>query len=73
MVPANRRPSDYGLFTGAYGLAWFLGSAAIGILYEYSIAAAVVFSLVAQLLALPLLIKVGRRGSTNVRHDNLVS
>ena len=31
IVPANRRPSAYGLFTGAYGLFWFLGSALMGI------------------------------------------
>ena len=30
MVPVERRPSAYGLFTAAYGTFWFLGSAAIG-------------------------------------------
>src|SRR5205823_12085185 len=30
MVPIQRRASAYGLFTAGYGIAWFLGSAAIG-------------------------------------------
>jgi len=33
MVSADRRASAYGLFTGAYGVAWFLGSVAIGALF----------------------------------------
>ena len=31
------RASAYGLFTGIYGLSWFLGSALIGILYDVSV------------------------------------
>jgi MFS family permease len=61
MVPANRRPSAYGLFTSAYGIAWFLGSAIIGVLYDRSVAAVVAFCLVVQLAALPLLVQVNRR------------
>jgi MFS family permease len=37
MVPPQRRPSAYGLFTAGYGAAWFVGSALIGILYDISI------------------------------------
>lgn len=33
MVPSQRRASAFGLFTAGYGIFWFLGSAAIGILY----------------------------------------
>ncbi|HZZ40658.1 MAG TPA: MFS transporter [Acidobacteriaceae bacterium] len=61
MVPSNRRPSAYGLFTSAYGIAWFLGSAIIGVLYDRSVAAVVAFCLVVQLAALPLLVQVNRR------------
>jgi len=32
MVAPQRRASAYGLFTAGYGIFWFLGSAAIGIL-----------------------------------------
>ena len=60
MVPVNRRPSAYGLFTAAYGIAWFLGSAIIGLLYDRSVAAVVAFCLVVQLAALPLLVHVNR-------------
>jgi MFS family permease len=60
MVPVNRRPSAYGLFTSAYGIAWFLGSVAIGVLYDRSIIAVVVFSIAVQLMALPLFLKVSR-------------
>lgn len=54
MVPPGRRPTAYGLFTGCYGVFWFLGSAAIGILYDRSINAVIVFSLAAELAAIPL-------------------
>jgi MFS family permease len=37
MVSRDRRASAYGLFTGFYGLFWFLGSALIGILYDISV------------------------------------
>jgi MFS family permease len=45
IVPTERRASAFGLFTAGYGIAWFLGSAAIGILYDRSVAAAVAFVL----------------------------
>ena len=61
MVPAQRRASAFGLFTAVYGIAWFLGSAAIGILYDISVPATVVFCVVAELAALPVFIGVGRR------------
>jgi predicted MFS family arabinose efflux permease len=58
IVPASRRPSAYGLFTGAYGLAWFLGSAIMGILYDHSIPAVIAFCVIVELAAIPLLFKV---------------
>jgi len=61
MVSRQRRASAFGLFTAAYGGAWFLGSAAIGALYGVSLVAVVVFSVGAQLAALPLLVHVVRR------------
>jgi hypothetical protein len=36
MVAAERRASTYGLFTAAYGVFWFPGSAAIGVVYDVS-------------------------------------
>ena len=61
MVPARRRASAFGLFTAGYGLFWFLGSAAIGFLYDRSVTAAVVFCLVVQLAAIPAFLWVWRQ------------
>jgi MFS family permease len=63
IVPADRRPSAYGLFTGAYGISWFLGSAIMGILYDHSIAAVIAFCVIVELAAIPLLFKL-RRNTT---------
>ena len=60
LVPVEKRPSAYGMFTGVYGLAWFAGSAIIGVLYDHSVVAVVVFCLVVQLLAVPLIWAVRR-------------
>lgn len=58
MVPVQRRASAYGLFTGAYGIFWFLGSLLIGALYGFSIQAVIVFSMIVELSALPLFLLV---------------
>jgi MFS family permease len=63
IVPADRRPSAYGLFTGAYGISWFLGSAIMGILYDHSIAAVIALCVIVELAAIPLLFKL-RRNTT---------
>ena len=60
MVPTSRIASAYGLFNLGYGVAWFLGSAALGILYSISLPALVVVSVGLQLAAIPLLIRVAR-------------
>lgn len=51
MAPARRRATAYGLFTAAYGLFWFLGSAIIGFLYDVSVEATVIFCVATQLAA----------------------
>lgn len=55
MVPSTKRASAFGIFTAGYGLAWFLGSAAIGWLYGLSVGYVVAFSVLLQLAALPFL------------------
>lgn len=60
MVASERRASAFGFFTAAYGVAWFAGSAAIGILYDRSVTATIVFCVLAELAALPLFAWVGR-------------
>jgi MFS family permease len=61
MVPKKRRASAYGLFTAGYGVSWFVGSAAIGLLYMVSVPAVVVFCLLCEIAALPVLVAVARR------------
>jgi MFS family permease len=61
LVPAEHRGAAYGIFNTAYGILWFAGSSAIGILYGRSLASAVTFAVLTQLAAIPLLLMVGRR------------
>jgi len=61
MVPAQRRPSAYGIFTAGYGVFWFIGSVIIGKLYDVSVPGLIVFSVAAQLGAIPLFLSVNRR------------
>ncbi|HKI21357.1 MAG TPA: MFS transporter, partial [Isosphaeraceae bacterium] len=60
LVPPARRGTAYGLFNAAYGLAWFLGSALEGYLYDTSLVALVAFSVLAQVAAIPLLLATNR-------------
>jgi MFS family permease len=63
MVPAERRASAFGVFTAGYGVAWFAGSAIIGILYDISVPALVVFCVAAAFAAVPIFIAVERMQS----------
>ena len=56
MVPRARLGFAFGLFNTAYGFAWFFGSALMGLLYDVSVTALVVFSIAAQLAAVPVLL-----------------
>lgn len=61
MISPDRRASAYGLFTGAYGIAWVLGSVAIGALFDVSLGAVTAFAVTAQLAAVPFIVIVRRR------------
>lgn len=61
MVPIERRGSAFGLFYVGYGAAWFVGSAAMGLLYDRAIAGLVLFSLVVQVAAVGVLFWVSRQ------------
>jgi MFS family permease len=63
MAPLNRRASAFGTFTAGYGIFWFIGSAAIGILYDLSLPAVIAFCVITQLAAVPVFIWVGSRAS----------
>lgn len=60
MVPPQHRASAFGLFTASYGIFWFIGSAAIGALYQMSMPFAVGFCVSAQLAAVPVFLYVSR-------------
>lgn len=62
LVSPEERGTAYGLFNGAYGLAWFLGSAAIGALYEAWRGGILVFVGLLELAALAALLPLLRRG-----------
>ena len=55
VIPAEKRSTAFGLFDTGYGIAWFLGSAAMGLLYDKSILAVVLLSVLLQIAALPVL------------------
>ena len=56
MVSKDRRSTAFGVFDTGFGIAWFLGSAIMGILYVKSMAALIIFSVVLQIAALPIFI-----------------
>ncbi|NYB51246.1 MAG: MFS transporter [Methanobacteriaceae archaeon] len=57
MSPINRRGSAYGIFSTIYGVSWFIGSFAMGIIYDFSLSLMVIFSVLTQIIAiLPLLL-----------------
>jgi MFS family permease len=60
LVPAHRRGAGYGNFTAVYGLAWLIGAAAIGLVYEHGIGGVQVFVVATQVIALGLLIPLLR-------------
>ena len=51
VISMNKRGTAYGAFNAVYGLLWFAGSVVMGMLYDYSITALVVFGIAAQVIA----------------------
>jgi len=60
LVPIERRGSAYGIFNTLYGLSLFLGSSAMGLLYEVSVTYIMVFVVILELLAIPALFFIKR-------------
>jgi predicted MFS family arabinose efflux permease len=60
MVAAERRGTAYGVFNTGYGLAWFAGSVLMGVLYDLSVPALIVFASAMQLASVPVLFLVAR-------------
>jgi predicted MFS family arabinose efflux permease len=55
VIAPQKRSTAFGVFDTGYGIAWFVGSAVMGLLYEKSIVAVAIFSVILQLAALPIL------------------
>ncbi|MDP2942190.1 MAG: MFS transporter, partial [Candidatus Omnitrophota bacterium] len=53
LTPMKKRGTAYGLFNTAYGLAMFIGSALMGVLYDYSIPMLIGVSILLEALAVP--------------------
>jgi MFS family permease len=60
VVSMNKRGSAFGAFNGIYGVLWFFGSVAMGVLYDHSLMGLVVFGTFAQLLAAGLFVWLRR-------------
>lgn len=60
MSPAARRGTAFGTFNMSFGVFWFVGSAVMGTLYDHSMTGLVLFSMIIQIAALPLLYAVVR-------------
>lgn len=67
MVGPEKRGRAFGAFNAAYGLAWFVGSALLGILYESGLGLVVGVSAGLQILAIPVFVVAGRRGAGPAR------
>ena len=63
MAPPERRGTAFGLFHTIFGVAWFVGSTLLGIIYDHSVVGVAVLSFVLQLLAIPILFAVAAKRS----------
>jgi len=62
LLPSERRAVGFGLFDMVRGTAWLLGSLLLGFLYDRNLPLMVAVSLILQLLAVPILYLLKRRG-----------
>jgi MFS family permease len=61
VVSMNKRGGAFGAFNGVYGVMWFLGSMAMGLLYSRSLVSLVVFGVAAQLCAAVMFFRLRNR------------
>jgi MFS family permease len=53
LTSIDKRGMGYGIFNAIYGASFFIGSALMGVLYDFSLSFITVFVVISQLLALP--------------------
>jgi MFS family permease len=63
ILPEGKRNLAFGLFYTGYGAGWLVGSTTAGLMYSYSLIFVVAFSIIAQIISLPLFI-AGRRAES---------
>jgi predicted MFS family arabinose efflux permease len=61
VIPSEKRSTAFGLFDTGFGVAWFVGSAAMGLLYEKSVMAVALVSMILQLAAIPVIFAANRQ------------
>ena len=61
VIPSRKRSTAFGLFDTGYGIAWFIGSAMMGLLYDRSVMAVALFSTILQLAAIPVIFIANRQ------------
>ena len=61
MAPKEKRGTAFGIFNTGYGVAWFLGSALMGFLYDRSLFLVIIFSMSMQFLSIPLFWLISRK------------
>jgi MFS family permease len=58
MTSSERRGTAFGILNAVFGVSWFLGSVLLGVVYDQSILAVAILSLILQLLSVPLLLLI---------------
>ena len=61
MIPAERRGFVFGIFNAVYGIAWLFGSSLMGLLYTVSVSHIILFSVVLELIAIPLILIIVKK------------
>src|SRR5437763_2015912 len=61
VIAPQKRSTAFGLFDTGFGVAWFLGSAMMGLLYDKSVVAVALFSTILQLAAFPVIFIANRQ------------
>jgi len=69
VVSMNKRGSAFGVFNAVYGVMWFLGSVAMGLLYDRSVPALVAFGMAAQLVSAVMFFRL-RKPLVAARHGD---
>src|SRR5581483_1612614 len=61
VIPREKRSTACGLFDTGYGAAWFIGSAVMGLVYDLSVFAVALFSVVLQVAVIPVLLMANKK------------